>query len=101
MPRRCALTGRKVQYGHNVSHSNRKTSRTFAPNLQPVSLVSDVLRRKVRLSVSTRALRSVVKKGGLDAFLLDTPDAKLPPEALELKRRMRRVLAGRRAPRSD
>jgi len=59
MPRRCALTGTTVGYGHNVSHSNRKTSRTFAPNLQRASLISDVLRRTVRLHVTTRALRSV------------------------------------------
>lgn len=97
MPRRCALTGTTVRYGHNVSHSNRKTSRTFAPNLQRASLISEVLRRTVRLRVTTRALRSVQKHGGLDAFLLDTADARLAPEALELKRRILRVLAGRRA----
>jgi large subunit ribosomal protein L28 len=96
MPRHCALTGATVRYGHNVSHSNRKTSRTFAPNLQRASLISDVLRRTVRLRVTTRALRSVQKHGGLDAYLLDTPDARLGPEALELKGRILRVLAGRR-----
>jgi large subunit ribosomal protein L28 len=101
MPRRCALTGTSVRYGHNVSHSNRKTSRTFAPNLQRVSLTSEALRRNVRLHVTTRALRSVQKHGGLDTFLLETADARLAPEALELKRRVRRALAGRpAAPRS-
>jgi len=40
MPRRCELTGTRVSFGHNVSHSNRKSSRTFAPNLQSVSLLS-------------------------------------------------------------
>lgn len=94
MPRRCELTGTRVSFGHNVSHSNRKSSRTFAPNLQSVSLVSDGLRRSVRLRVTTRALRTVQKRGGLDAYLLSTPDAKLPPEALELKRRLRRSVGG-------
>ena len=98
MPRRCALTGKSVRFGNLVSHSNRKTSRTFAPNLQRVSLISDGLRRTVRLSISTAALRTVQKKGGLDAYLLDTSDAKLPPEARELKRRLRRALSGRRSP---
>lgn len=97
MPRRCALTGTTVRYGNNVSHSNRKTSRTFAPNLQRVSLVSDALRRTVRLHVTTRALRSVQKHGGLDAYLLDADDARLAPEGLELKHRVRRALAGRPA----
>ena len=94
MPRRCELTGTRVSFGNNVSHSNRKSSRTFAPNLQSVSLLSDGLGRSVRLRVATRALRTVQKRGGLDAFLLGTDDAKLPPEALDLKRRLRRALGG-------
>jgi large subunit ribosomal protein L28 len=94
MPRRCALTGTTVRYGHNVSHSNRRTSRTFAPNLQRASLTSSALGRTLYLRVTTRALRTVQKKGGIDAFLLSTPDAKLPPEALDLKRRVRRALSG-------
>jgi large subunit ribosomal protein L28 len=94
MPRRCELTGATISFGHNVSHSNRKSSRTFAPNLQSVSLVSDGLGRSVRLRVTTRALRTVQKRGGLDAYLLGTDDAKLPPEALELKRRLRKAIGG-------
>src|SRR5690606_9933855 len=97
MPRRCELTGTRVAFGHNVPHSNRKTSRTFAPNLQSVSLHSGGLGRTVRLRVTTRALRTVQKRGGLDAFLLGTPDDKLPPEALELKRRLRRAIGGSRS----
>jgi len=92
MPRRCELTGKKVHAGQNVSHSNRKTKRTFAPNLQSTTLISEALGRRVRLRVSTRALRTVQKKGGLDAYLLETPEAKLAPEALALKRRLRRAL---------
>ena len=93
MGRSCALTGKKVQFGHKVSHSNRKTNRTFEPNIQNVSFQSDVL-GPVRLRVSTRALRTVTKKGGLDAFLLQTHDAKLAPEALRLKHRIQRKVAG-------
>ena len=96
MPRRCALTGTEVRFGRNVAHSNTKTSRTFAPNLQPVTLQSGALGRKVRLRVTTRALRTVQKKGGIDAYLLATPDVKLPPEALDLKRRVQRALSGPR-----
>lgn len=92
MPRRCALTGKAVTFGRNVSHSHHKTSRTFAPNLQHVSLRSDALSQNVRLQVSTRALRTVQKRGGLDAFLLTTDDTKLPPEGLALKRRVRKAI---------
>jgi large subunit ribosomal protein L28 len=94
MPRRCELTGTKVSTGNNVSHSNRRTRRTFAPNLQNVTLLSDALGERVRLRVTTRALRTVQKAGGIDAYLLGTADAKLPPEALVVKRRVRRAVGG-------
>lgn len=98
MPRRCALSGRKVASGNNVSHSNRRTRRTFAPNLQNVTLLSDALGERVRLRVSTRALRTVQKVGGIDAFLLGTDDSKLPPEAIVVKRRVRRAVGGASKP---
>jgi len=92
VPRRCHLTGAKVHSGQNVSHSNRKSKRTFDPNLQRVHLMSDALGRQVAVRVSTRALRTVTKVGGLDAFLLGAADAKLPPEGLALKRDIQRAL---------
>lgn len=94
MPRRCALSGSKVSSGNNVSHSNRRTRRTFAPNLQNVTLLSDALGERVRLRVTARALRTVQKVGGIDAFLLGTDDAKLPDEAIAVKRRVRRAIGG-------
>ncbi len=94
MPRRCELTGSKVASGNNVSHSNRRTRRTFAPNLQNVTLLSSALGHSIRLRVTARALRTVHKVGGLDAYLLGTADVKLPPEGLALKRRVRRAVSG-------
>ncbi len=93
MPRQCDLTGKRVAYGRNVAHSNVKTSRRFEPNLQSVTLQSDALRRKIGLRVSTRALRTVQKKGGLDAFLLATSDKDLGGEGLRLKRKVRKALS--------
>jgi large subunit ribosomal protein L28 len=94
MARRCQITGTTTRFGHSVSHSNRKTSRRFDPNLQQATLYSDALRRKVALRVTTRALRSVTKNGGIDAFLLAADDAKLAPEGLRLKRAIKRALRG-------
>ena len=94
MPRRCDLTGTGSQSGHNVAHSNTKTNRRFQPNLQNVSLRSDALGQKVSLRVTTRALRTVQKHGGLDTFLIKTPDARLPETAQRLKRRVQRALSG-------
>jgi len=93
MGRSCALTGKRVQFGHNVSHSNRKTNRRFLPNVQRISLLSEALGRAVSLKISTRALRTVQKLGGLDTFLLRTDDAKLTDEALRLKRRVKKALS--------
>jgi large subunit ribosomal protein L28 len=98
MARRCHLTGTETRFGHNVSHSNRKTSRRFDPNLQRATLYSEALRRSVGLRVTTRALRSVTKGGGIDAYLLSVDDAKLAPEGLRLKRAVKRALRGKVRP---
>ena len=89
----CALTGKKVQFGHNVSHSKRRTNRTFQPNIQKVTFTSPALGCDIALKVSVRALRTVQKKGGLDAFLLKTADKDLAEEGLRLKRRVLKRLA--------
>jgi len=97
MARRCALTGKEVQFGHNVSHSMRATNRRFEPNIQKVTFDSAALGRSIRLRVAARTLRTVQKKGGLDAFLLATPDTKLMPGAVKLKRQVKKKLSSARA----
>jgi len=101
MARRCALTGKEVQFGHNVSHSMRATNRRFEPNIQKVTLASEALGRSIRLRVAARTLRTVQKKGGLDGFLLGTADAKLMPDALRLKRQIKKKLSGPSAKPAD
>jgi len=86
MARRCELTGKAVQSGNKVSHSNRKTRTRFLPNLVQVTLVSDALERAVRLRVSAAALRSVEHRGGLDDFLIKAHESELSERATELKR---------------
>ncbi len=67
MSRRCAITGKGVQTGNNVSHANNKTRRRFLPNLQDISLFSEALQRMIRVRVSTHGLRTIEHRGGLDA----------------------------------
>jgi large subunit ribosomal protein L28 len=86
MSRICELTGKGRQVGHNVSHANNKTKRTFLPNLQDVTLISDSLGRSVRLRVSMNGLRSVEHVGGLDNWLLKSKDDSLSLRARRLKR---------------
>jgi large subunit ribosomal protein L28 len=88
MSRRCELTGKGIQVGHKVSHSNIKTKRRFLPNLLNVTLISDALGRSVRLRISANALKSVDHRGGLDAFLIKAREAELSKRALDLKRQI-------------
>lgn len=91
MSRRCQITGKGVLTGNNVSHANNKNRRRFLPNLQETSLMSDILGYQVRLRATAHGLRTVEHNGGLDNFLLNTPNRKLPEEALAIKRRILRV----------
>ena len=91
MARRCDLTGRTVQTGNNVSHAVNKTRRRFLPNLQETTLWSDTLGEGVRFRVSAYGLRTVEHSGGLDAYLLKTPDGKMADKAIKLKRRIRKL----------
>jgi large subunit ribosomal protein L28 len=86
MSRICELTGKGRQVGHNVSHANNKTKRTFLPNLQNVTLISESLGRGIKLRVSMNGLRSVEHVGGLDNWLLKSKDDSLSLKARRLKR---------------
>ena len=93
MARRCMITGKGVLSGNNVSHANNKTRRRYLPNLQQQSFFSDVLGTSIQIRLSTNGIRTIEHNGGLDAFLLGTPDRRLPDEAQSLKRRILRAQA--------
>ena len=79
--------------GNNVSHANNKSRRRFLPNLQDTSFFSDVLASSIQLRLTTNGIRTIEHNGGLDAFLIGTPNRNLPAEALVLKRRIIRAQA--------
>lgn len=93
MSRRCELTGKGAQVGHRVSHSNTKTKRRFLANLVNVTMMSDALGRSVRLRISTNALKTVDRRGGLDAFLMKAKNDELSVRALDIKRKVEKKLA--------
>ena len=93
MARRCELTGKGVRSGHLVSHANNRKKRVFRPNLQTVSLASDLLGCKVSLRISMNALRTIDRAGGLDPFLLKASNDVLSDRALRLKRQIARKRA--------
>jgi len=57
---KCEITGKGKQFGHNVSFSLRRTSKTWKPNLQSKTIIVDG--KKVKMKLSTSAIRTLKKK---------------------------------------
>lgn len=83
------FAGEHIRFGDQVSEHGNRTRRTFVPNIQKVSLWSETLKERLRLSVSTKALELIDKAGGLDAYLLGQ---RLPESQLAAKLRERILL---------
>ncbi len=86
MARKCEISGTGAMSGNNVSHANNRTRRRFLPNLQVVSLLSDVLGKVFKLKVCSKTLRSIEHNGGLDSYLESTSNTKLSEEAKKIKK---------------
>jgi large subunit ribosomal protein L28 len=93
MSRVCELTGKGPMSGNTVSHANNKTRRRFLPNLNDVTLISDVLGQSFKLRISAAALRSVDHRGGLDAFMAKAKDAELSLDAQKIKKEIAKAAA--------
>ena len=93
MSRKCELTGVGPMTGHKVSHSNIKTKRRFEPNLVQVTLHSDALGQSYSARIAAAALRTVDKRGGLDAFLAKADDAELSAKMLKVKKQVAKKAA--------
>ncbi len=93
MSRVCELTGKGPMSGNNISHANNKTRRRFLPNLNEVTLISDVLGQSFKLRVSAAGLRTVDHRGGLDAFLAKASDCELSGNALKIKKAIQKAQA--------
>ncbi|KAJ7090362.1 hypothetical protein B0H15DRAFT_261743 [Mycena belliarum] len=64
--------GRTKQYGNNVPFSLHKTRRTWLPNVQRKRFFSDTLQSHIQVKVTTTALKTIKKKGGIDNYVLQT-----------------------------
>src|SRR5436190_953334 len=86
--------------GHEwFSRSTMKSSDMREIDGQQVPFYSDALRHPVALRVTTRAIRTVQKHGGIDRFLVDMDAAKLGPVGQKLKRRVHKAMGGLPGPR--
>ena len=85
MSKKCELTGKIPLKGHKVSHANNKTKRRFLPNLKKVNFKSEILNRKLKLTVSNAGVRSVDKKGSFDDFIKSAKSIDLSLRLKKLK----------------
>lgn len=70
MAQKCTITGKRPLVGNHVSHANNRVKRRQNPNLQWKKIYVPELDKYVRVRISTRALRTINKKGLL-SFLKD------------------------------
>ncbi|KAJ7684541.1 hypothetical protein DFH06DRAFT_10191 [Mycena polygramma] len=81
--------GKTKQYGNNVPFSLHKTRRSWLPNVQRKRLFSDTLESHVRVKVTTAALKTIKKKGGIDNYLMQTSAALLGWKGMQLRVNLR------------
>ena len=62
--------GKDVAFGNNVPFSLKKTRRRWNPNLQYKRVYSEILDEMIPFHLTTSALRTIDKMGGLDEYLL-------------------------------
>lgn len=68
MAARCQVTGRTPGFGNQVSHSHRRTSRRWNPNIQRRRYYLPSERRFVTLDVSAKGIKTIDHKG-IDAVV--------------------------------
>eukprot|EP00897_Mesotaenium_endlicherianum_P007674 jgi/Mesen1/6935/ME000036S06272 len=76
--RRGLYAGKEIRFGNKVSEDGgNKTRRTWKPNVHWKRVYSQALEKMLRIRMTTHALRCIDKAGGIDEYLLNTPEKKL------------------------
>lgn len=73
MSKVCQITGKSSMIGNNVSHSKRRTKRSFDPNLFTKKFFLEDENRWITLKVSAAGMR-VINKKGLKAALIEAKE---------------------------
>ena len=97
MARICMVTGKQGRSGNNRSHAENKTRRRFEPNLQETSVFSEALNRLVRIRVTPAGLRTLDRKGGIDAFVMSIAPTKLQEGLRNIRKQVAAALAKKSA----
>lgn len=78
--------GRSIQSGNAIGETfNSKTRRTWAPNVQTKTVWSEAMNKGVKLRVTTGALRTMDKVGGLDQYLFRMRPERLGDKGMQLR----------------
>ena len=91
MSRVCEMTGKRPFSGNKVSHSNIKTRTRWLPNLKAKRFEIPELGQSVAVTLCTRAIRTVDKKGGFVAALMDAREDALSDRLLRLRATIAKV----------
>ncbi|GAA5825542.1 hypothetical protein JCM11251_000278 [Rhodosporidiobolus azoricus] len=92
--------GRSRQSGNNVGETfNNKTRRSWLPNVQHKNVWSEALGKNLRLKVTTGALRTIDKCGGLDAYLFRMTPERLGDKGMQLRQMVQQAHAVTKAQR--
>ena len=90
MSRVCELTGTRPVTGNNVSHANNKTRRRWLPNLKNKTYVIPELGQSLKLTLCTRAIRTIDKQGGISAALRKAKEKNLSDRLKKVRARISR-----------
>lgn len=94
MSKRCELTGVGPTTGNLVSHSNIKTRTRWLPNVKRKKFTIPELGQTITLRLSTHAIKTIDKQGGITRAILLGKEDKMSEQMLSLKRRIRKHLKG-------
>ena len=84
----CEITGRGPQFGHKVSHSNIKSKTRWNLNFKQKRYLVPELGTWVKLRLTTSAVRTVDKFGGLSNALVGLPESQLSDRMQRLRRKL-------------
>jgi large subunit ribosomal protein L28 len=84
----CELTGKRPAYGNRVSHSNIKTRVRWMPNLRHKSYLIPELSQTISLMLSTRAIRTIDKLGGITPAIFAATEKLLSVRLAKVRRQI-------------
>lgn len=93
MSRHCELTGKGPTTGNLVSHSNIKTRTRWLPNLHTKKYTIPELAQTVSITLSSHAIRTIDKQGGISRALFAAKENFLSPRLLKIKNAIRKARA--------